>query len=184
MNKPVKPSLDPLEIYMNAESYRLAYITLRITGDKDPNFMTAVATPHMVLSAFATELYFKCLLCLEGSKVMPTHNLKALFRELAPQTRTRVEQLWKRHAVGLEEMWRMIEQTTNTPVPRDFVTLLAMSSNAFQKLRYVHEDASGSFFVGDLPPILRTIILDRRPLWATLRHAPPTSLPREKQAVG
>jgi len=33
---------------------------------------------------------------------------------------------------------------------RDFVTLLAMSSNAFEKLRYVHEDASGSFFVGDL----------------------------------
>ena len=59
MKKPVKPSLDPLKIYMNAESYSLAYITLRITGDKDPNFMTAVATPHMVLSAFATELYFK-----------------------------------------------------------------------------------------------------------------------------
>ncbi len=178
MRKPTKPRLDPLKIYMNAERYRIAYLVMRIAGDKDPNLMTIIASPHMVISAFATELYFKCLLCLEAKGVPQTHNLKALFRDLAPATRARIEELWKVHARTLEDLWSVMEQTLGKTVPRDFATLIDISSSAFNELRYLHEDSSGAFMVGDLPPILRTVILERQPLWASVRHAPPTSLPR------
>jgi hypothetical protein len=178
MNKPIKPRIDPLKIYMNAEAYRMAYIILGTQGNKDPQLMSTIASPQMVLSAFAIELYFKCLLCIETGSAPQTHNRKALFRELGPKTKARIEHLWSVHAVNLEELWAMMEKTTGKPIPRDFSSLLDLSGRAFSEIRYVHEDPTGSFLVGDLPPVLRIVILERQPLWATLRHAPPTSLPR------
>lgn len=177
MKKLVKEPLDPLKIYMNAERYRIAYLVLRHAGDRDPQLMATVGSPHMVMSVFAIELYYKCLLSLEGERAPQTHNLKALHRDLEPATKTRIEQLWALHAPNLEPLWKTMEQHMKKTVPRDFPTLLDMSSKAFSELRYLHEDDTGSFFVGDLPPILRQIILERRPMWASLRHTPPTALP-------
>jgi len=131
----------------------------------------------MVLSAFAIELYLKCLRRLEGNSVPQTHNLKALFRDLSPHTKGRVQQLWSAYAPSQEPMWQAIEKETGNKIPRDFIDLLAISSKAFIELRYLHEDDSGSFFVGDLPPMLKQVILERVPIWATLHHTPPTSLP-------
>jgi hypothetical protein len=178
MTKLVKARLEPVKIYMNAERYRIAYLVMRAEGDKDPTLQATIASPHMVISVFAIELYLKCLLCLEGQKVPPTHNLKALFRDLKPATKARIEQLWSAYAPRLEPLWQSVEQVTGNAVPRDFLSLLDKSSQAFTELRYLHEDESGSFYVGDLVPMLRTVILERQPLWVTLRHTPPTSLPR------
>lgn len=178
MKKPTKPKIDPLKIYMNAERYRIADRVLRIEGHKDPNLMIAIGAPHMVLSAFASELYLKCLLCLETGNVPQTHNLKALFRDLKPETKAKIEHLWNAHAPELEELWLTMERTTGNTIPRDLSALLDMSGKAFTELRYAHEDEHTSFLVGDLPPMLQRIILEQNPAWATLRHAPPTSLPR------
>jgi hypothetical protein len=80
MKKPSAQKLDPLKIYMNAERFRIADNQLRST---DPQVMNVVGLPTLVLCAFASELYLKCLLVVETGKAAPTHNLKALFRELA-----------------------------------------------------------------------------------------------------
>jgi hypothetical protein len=178
MKKPPKPNIDALKIYMNAESYRIADHILRVEGQKDPNLMAVISGPHMVLSAFASELYFKCLACLETGNVPHTHNLKALFRDLSVLSRNRIEQLWNAHAPGLEPLWQHMEQSLGKKISRDFQVLLDKSSNAFTELRYAHEEPKSSFLVGDLPPMIRTVILERRPMWATLRHGRPTSLPR------
>ena len=178
MNKQAKQRVDPLKIYFNAERYRIADHVLRVEGHKDQNLMAIIGSPHMVLSAFASELYLKCLICLETCNAPPTHNLRALFRDLSLHTRMRIEQLWNNHMPQLEELWTFIEKETKKSIPRDLVGLLDISSKAFTQLRYAHEDDSGSFMVGDLPVMLRTVILEKRPLWATLRHTPPTSHPR------
>jgi hypothetical protein len=167
-----------LSIYMNAERYFYAYTVLRKAVFYDQNATSIIAPPSMVLSAFAIELYFKCLRRLEGSSIPQTHNLKALFRDLSPQTKNQIQQLWDAYAPSQEPLWQTIEKTTGKTIPRDFSELLAISSKAFNELRYLHEDDSGSFFVGDLPPMLKAVILRRMPIWATLRHTPPTSLSR------
>src|SRR5262249_21004246 len=104
--------------------------------------------------------------------------LKALFRDLTLRTRMRIEQLWNAKALELEEMWVVMERTTGTRVPRDLPTALDVSSRGFTEMRYLHEDDTGTFLVGDLAPILRTVILEQLPGWAAYRHGPPTSLSR------
>jgi hypothetical protein len=48
----------------------------------------------MVLSAFASELYLKCLLCIETDKVPEDHNLLRLFDGLKVSTRHELDDLW------------------------------------------------------------------------------------------
>jgi hypothetical protein len=172
-----KPQVDASKIYMNAERYRIADNVLRAAGQNDPSLMNVIAGPQMMISVFAIELYLKCLLCLETGTLAQTHNLKALFRDLSVATRTRIEQLWNDHTPSLEPYFAVLEQTLGKPIPRDFITRLDMSSRALTELRDIHEDESGAFLVGDLPPMLRAVILEKRPLWAGFHHAPPASLP-------
>jgi HEPN domain-containing protein len=177
MTGPTRVPIDPVKIYMNAERYRIAYLLLREAGDKDATLMATVSAPHMMISAFAIELYFKCLLCLQRKNVPQTHNLRALFRDLDNSTKKRIEWIWNQHAPTLEKLWQILEQTETKKIPRDFESLLNISSQAFHQIRYLHESSAGSFFVGDLVPILGTVILELQPTWAKLRHTPPTPLP-------
>jgi hypothetical protein len=50
-----RTSPDPLKIFMNAERFRIADLTLR--SSQYQNVAVAVAGPALVLSAFASELY-------------------------------------------------------------------------------------------------------------------------------
>jgi len=67
-------SIDPFKVFMNAEGFRRADILLRTK--QDPQLAVAVASPALVLSAFASELYMKCILVIEKGKAPGWHHLK------------------------------------------------------------------------------------------------------------
>jgi hypothetical protein len=79
------PSLkfDPMKIFQHATNFHAADHRLRttISPDKPEDFL--IGRPTMVLSAFASELYLKCLLCAENGTVPNEHNLQTLFVRLA-----------------------------------------------------------------------------------------------------
>jgi hypothetical protein len=172
MAKIVIPQFDPLKIYLNAEGFRFADTCLRRAGS-DPNVMNVIGTAQMVLAAFTLELYFKCLLCLETGKVPQTHNLKALFLGLTHSTRQRIDALWNPKAIELDYLFNTMERVTGTLVPRDLAAALDISANAFVRIRYAHEDDKSAFIVGDLPSIVRRVILEKMPDWASVGRAPP-----------
>src|SRR5712675_1913175 len=70
-------SVDPFKIFMNAERFRRADVLLRSV--QDPQIAVAVASPALVLSAFASELYLKSILVIEKGKAPGWHRLKNLF---------------------------------------------------------------------------------------------------------
>jgi HEPN domain-containing protein len=82
------------EIYKHALHFHESDHRLRNTVKAPSAELALIAHPSMVLSVFATELYFKTLLCLEAGKVPKTHNLKSLFDGLLPETRKALEELW------------------------------------------------------------------------------------------
>ena len=88
-------AFDPLKIFVHASRFHNSEKRLRnsVPADK-PEDVPQIAHPAMVLSVFASELYLKCLLTIETGKAPPTHNVKALFRDLQPTTRKRLEELW------------------------------------------------------------------------------------------
>jgi hypothetical protein len=122
----------------------------------------------MVLSVFASELYLKCLLCVERGTFPDTHDLKALFEELQPATRRALENLWDadmrtpRHQKSMEAI-RALPEGKN--VRLDLQYALDLGANSFIQLRYIYEHKKALFLLGDFPNLLRKVILERFPAW-------------------
>ncbi len=87
-----KEKLDPFKMFVHADDF---YRTLHyLTGNDDPEHMSAVAFPTMVLAAFASELFLKCIICMEGRPVPKWHDLKSLYDLTSKPARQRMEHHW------------------------------------------------------------------------------------------
>lgn len=167
--------LDPHEIFLHAYHFHECDHRLR----KGPtsavlNDVLIIAHPSMVLSAFASELYLKCLLCIETGNVARGHDLKGLFLRLELSTRKRLEDLWN---VSLErpERQRELDRIRGMPegdqLQADLLSVLGKCSNAFEELRYFYEKKRGYFLLGGFPDMLHAVILDRFPEWGFITPA-------------
>src|SRR5262249_48595418 len=67
-----RSDLDPMKIFVHAYRFQWSSERLRDSKHLKSEEVAFVAHPSMVLSAFASEVYLKCLLCIETGKVACT----------------------------------------------------------------------------------------------------------------
>jgi hypothetical protein len=170
MVKPHLKNVDPLKIYMHAMGFHVAEDALgRLTLNPNQQLSSHVVQSNMVLSALTSELFLKCLVCLETTLTPKGHHLFELFELLKPDTRDRVVKMWNIYIVPKRsQMWDMIDQHHGGKIARDLPGALLASSRAFETIRYEYEPDSqkSEFNIGDLPRILRILILEKKPEWA------------------
>lgn len=167
-------------IYVQAKGFHKAS-ELLATSLAEPFCMTATVTN----SAFASELYLKCLIILETGQLMKDqHNLRKLFNKLHEDTKKTIENNFDK---GMSEAPEISEEAKaqvggRTP-PRTLWEALEQGGDAFVRWRYIYEDDNLKFFaLFPLPKFLEDVILTRKPAWKdfklTLRKLPsaqPTS---------
>jgi hypothetical protein len=174
MKKPAHTPVKPVDIFMQAEGVLQACGILSEDRVKDnPHLAGSVGYSIIILSAFASELYFKCLICMETGKVPHGHHLKHLFDKQSSATQTKIEKLWNDLVVPMRDSyWTQVETAVaGKKIPRDLRGALTTGNQAFEKVRYIYEGSAGiTFFLGDLPNILRHIILEIKPEWGRLRR--------------
>lgn len=183
MAKIHKAPRDPLYIYMNAERFRIADQHMRAVNDI--NLLNSFAPVAIVVSAFASELYLKCLLCIETGDIPQTHNLRELFHKLTPATRQKIEIKWAGYIPTMSRGWKQLEAVVGKKLDYDLESALMAGRSAFVRLRYHYEVenlADTSFILGDFPTLLRAVILEMMPAWAGAHHTPPTSHTHSGQA--
>jgi hypothetical protein len=178
--KPPKASLDPLRIFQHASRFHASDRRLRSTLDASkPHDIEMLAIPANVLSVFTSELYLKCLLCVETGIVPDTHNLKALFKRLQPVTRRALEDLWDME-VRLPHRQKVLDLIRTMPEGKnlraDLIYALDVGANSFIELRYFYEKNKAFFLLDEFPNMLRKVILNRFPAWGT---RPDTTSPLE-----
>jgi len=169
MKKPLKATLVPFEIFLHAFHFHESDHRLRNSISPDNLDQVMLIThPSMVLSAFATELYLKCFLCIETGKVPNDHNLKGLFIRLDLSTMKRLEELWD-DDIRRPERQKTLDYIRQFPkgdqLRLDLLYALDIGANAFMELRYLYERHDSYFILSDFPDILRTVILERSPCW-------------------
>jgi hypothetical protein len=77
--------IKPEKIFSHASAFHKSYdmlvkSTMPVDAERpDEQLFGIVAYPALVLTVFASELYLKCLLCMETGIVPSTHDLEALF---------------------------------------------------------------------------------------------------------
>lgn len=174
---------EELRYFMHARRFARADEYMR--REKDENIMNVIGLTTIVLSAFASELYLKCLHVIENGTAPRGHNLKNLYRNLSGKTRRGIVKRWDAYMPSQESVIKVVEDAAEAKVPRDFETLLSMGGRAFEEMRYPSEHYATGFFLSDLPRVLETLILDEiRPEWRGIRHAPPTPHPHRKPTLG
>lgn len=178
MKIPPKITAKAIDIYMHAEGVGDAAVIL---NRAPPQLRPSIGYSIVVLQAFAAELYFKCLIRLDEREPPIKHDLQYLFELQTPAVQSKIEKIWNDIIVPMHStMWGDIDRDSGgEKIRRDLMGALAGGRDAFRRVRYIYEGSEGiEFFLGDLPEILRTIILEMRPDWARLRRrarALPTS---------
>lgn len=150
-----------------------------LTKGPDLQLGAQIVQANMVLSALCTELFFKCLVCIETGLTPQGHYLFDLFEQLEPNTQKEITHLWDTQIVPAREPhWGIIEVNLRKEAPgrpqiifkRDLPSALAAANRSFERMRYSYEPDSiqHSFYIGDMPRVLRHTILARQPEWRNL----------------
>jgi len=178
----VKPSIAPEKIFEHAECFYQASAVLHThdpVGLHPDNHKTTHAAltliePRVVIDAFTTELFLKCLICIETGSAPREHNLKQLFDLLSEATRTRIESCWDSEVVTRRrEKWDKWERL-GLKIARDLPSALAKGTNAFKRYRYSYEGDTQDlhYYLEDLPALLERLILEMKPEFEAFRRAP------------
>jgi hypothetical protein len=117
----------------------------------------------LVLEAFAIELLLKSLLLSEGTEPGKTHELATLFRNLHPNTKRKIVDLWDAGPrIQLEGFCKQ------KGFPNDLPNALVTCGKAFEDLRYAHENPNKPiFYLGTLPRLLQDHISASYPEWVS-----------------
>jgi hypothetical protein len=170
VNQPEPPF--EMKVFAQAENFHMAHNVL--SERSDARLAAMVGYPAMVLSAFASELYLKCLLLLEKRHSPNTHDLKKLFELLSNPAQLRITNLWDEQVRRKKDYWTLLQQHAGPSLALDLPSALAAGAKSFEIMRYIHEGTPQgfSFFLTDLPEVLRQSILEVQPLWMNLQRLP------------
>lgn len=140
-----------------------------------------VSQSALALSAFTSELYLKCLLCVETGNAPATHNLKNLFDALQLLTKREFDDLWDGD-IRRPENQLVIAHLRTLPAGKtlrlDLRYALDVGANSFMDLRYFYETERAYFLLTDFPNLLRKVILKRFPAWQSALPKPAIGLIR------
>jgi hypothetical protein len=154
-------TIDPRSVFQLACKFAATEMHVRQRSNPKAAFM---ATPSMALSAFAIELFLKCLLLLEGKEIDRIHTLNVLFRRLSHKQKRRIEEVWDKEARPKVDTLR---RQFGYSHPSDLPNALVTCARAFEHMRYGYEDPDRQvFYLGELSTILWRTILELRPEWA------------------
>lgn len=165
----------PQLIFLQADGFSQAYNILD-SHPCSPHQAAMIGYPQVVISAFAIELYLKCLICIETGSARRGHSLKKLFEMLSQETQRRICEIWDSEVRPMrDDWWDQLEAHSSpgaAPVPRDLRDALASAEHTFEKVRYIYEKGASSivFVLSDLPTVLRRVIVEMQPSWRRLRR--------------
>jgi hypothetical protein len=127
-----------------------------------------IAAPTMVLSAFAAELFLKCLLVMESGAAPPIHRLDLLFKRVSHKRQRRINELWETHGrPKLMPLCRALK------LPSDLGNALSKCGTAFENVRYYYENPQKVvYYIGDFAWILMRVIVEIKPEWTPMEPPP------------
>jgi hypothetical protein len=159
-----KKPITPQSIFQHAETFMASLDHMHNAG---PDRVTSFAAPLLVITAFAAELYFKCLLCHATGNIPRGHYLHHLYSKLPNNYQTTLNKYWSLIVKDREEMLRNLEDQGESTLPRDLNGALVEGNKAFEQLRYIYEGPEAfRFNLSELPIALRRTILEIEPTWS------------------
>src|SRR3569833_124327 len=93
------------DLYRQGIRFMVTDFLLRKTVEEDPELEETVAYPGIVLNSFASEMFLKCLLMLDGKGESREHHLKKLYDLLSDDTKAQIKAEWQVMLSSAEESY-------------------------------------------------------------------------------
>jgi HEPN domain-containing protein len=158
---------EPKRILQQAAGFYMVEQLLMAKEPANRNEAVGLAMTTCLLQAFTSELMLKCLIRIEGGSPRRIHDLLELFNLLSAPTRERLEAMWTDYVQRYPDQAEAFKQVRVTLEP-ELTSALAAGRNAFELIRYWHEDPDEEyvFYHGPSPRMLFLVAFDLRPDWA------------------
>ncbi len=169
------PVVDPYNIFAQAEGFTDASTSM-LDASNIPTGNMMMRVVSVATSAFAVELYLKCLIVIEGKPVPREHNLSRLYAKLSADTQ---ESLQAHYQAFLPEYLPTMVDTRPASVPRgprDYVSALSNAERKFEQYRYFFE-AEGNMTSVALDGALECLLIATRESILTIRPDWDTNYP-------
>ena len=130
---------------------------------KEDQLALSITSAAFVNHSYALELYIKCILCIEGTRLDFGHDLPKLYSKISEETKLIIEENYitnvKYYAAYFER------HGENKKV--DFQSILGQIPRAFVELRYIYEDphkkGNNNYELESIAPSVRNAILKLEP---------------------
>lgn len=167
---------NPVEIFVVAEQFRSARRRLTVDSDDAPHGDAPL--PAITCSAFATELYLKCLAACDHGRPLIGHDLRHLFNHLNRQTQAQIRKHFEPFLQDVKDHihreWHLAGKMPDANVDFDYV--LDASRKGFVLARYLHETGlpnEQGWIADGIMEAARSTILLANPDWAQARMTSP-----------
>jgi hypothetical protein len=164
----VQTGLDPRDIFAHAGFYHKTSTLLssEIVKDMPRQAHTEFVFPQVVMSAFASEIYLKCLHAIEFQGTVPKdHPFDKLFGGLPVGTKQVVKKHWNAMAAH-NPIFKTGSARPGKRPKNDLVSALREGGLAFMKYRCAYEGKQlKGYSLASLPDVLRDAILELKPEW-------------------
>jgi hypothetical protein len=141
--------------------------------DKDPQSAADVGPAYIVLSALTSELFLKCLICIETGEAQTGHHLSCLYGRLSQNTQARIKEIWDNDLVKYRAShWDKLEAALGRKIDRSLLAALKGADTTFEKMRYGYENNNEDveFYLSDFPRLLGRVIVELKPEYAQIRR--------------
>jgi hypothetical protein len=131
-------NIDPKILYLHATSfYHVNEMLSNLDFDNDPQSAADVGPAYIVLSALTSELFLKCLICIETGEAQTGHHLSYLYGKLSQGTQTRIKEIWDNDLVKHRaDHWDRLEAALGRKIDRNLLAALKGGDTTFEKMRY------------------------------------------------
>lgn len=166
-------NIDATRIFDSAEAFFHAVYSLKDSAERgNPNILQMVVA---VNSAFALELYLKCLIAIERGSFAWGHDLRELYYQLSSEARSDIEMQHRK----LENTSDVFALARARGVETDVASLLNLGRNAFELFRYAFEDGAEDAIWGldGVTLLVRKRILERHLDMPSCENVCPPFLP-------
>ena len=165
---------DPQEVFGHATYYHSTktFLTVAIKNPTIPELdRKSFLYPQVTVCAFACEVYLKCIYAIEhDGQLLDGHHLKDLFDTLSEQNKKFIEMGWSNMAAH-NPGFKTTEEMRPGKYKHDLISCLEEGARAFETYRYAYEGKQlQGWALGNLPEVLRGVILHLKPEWKRKLH--------------
>ena len=165
MNNPT--DFNPDHILKEADAFMYVYNQAMRQASgfmfQDDSLAILITGAAFVNHAYALELYLKCILCIEGTRIEQGHSIPEIYRKVTEDTKLIIEDDYQKNVTYLEGYFDRHGHEKKV----DFKSIISQIPNAFVGLRYIYENppkkGNERYELECISPSVRNTILKLKP---------------------